>query len=83
MQNNEISLQKEEIELQAEHLSLANEQLKSMDEFKEAMTGMIVHDLKNPLNTIIGVAQQTSAGPFAKMIEQAGKQMLNMVLNIF
>ena len=32
------------------------EKLLELDNFKEAMTGMIVHDLKNPLNAIIGLS---------------------------
>ena len=39
------------------------------------MTGMIVHDLKNPLNSIISLAESDT-------VRQSGKQMLNMVMNI-
>lgn len=71
----EIEHQKEEIQSNAEELRITNERLIELDKFKEGMTGMIVHDLKNPLNTILGLSNQPE-------VQQAAKQMLNMVLNI-
>jgi len=41
-----------------------------MDKFIE---GMIVHDLKNLLSTIMGLTERAE-------MQQAGKQMMNMVL---
>ncbi|MBT3208407.1 MAG: tetratricopeptide repeat-containing sensor histidine kinase [Bacteroidetes bacterium] len=73
--NNELITKNEEIRSQSEQLEYANEKLKELDEFKEEMTGMIVHDLKNPLNSIIGLSENP-------IVEQSGKQMLNMVTNI-
>ncbi len=52
-----------------------NKELIALDEFKKNMTGSLVHDLKTPLNTIINLATSTS-------LRVAGKQMLNMVMNI-
>ncbi|MCE1188349.1 MAG: ATP-binding protein [Ignavibacteria bacterium] len=71
----EIEQQKIEIESQAEDLRAKNNKLIELDHFKEGMTGMIVHDLKNPLSTILSFAKVPE-------LQQAGKQMLNMVLNI-
>lgn len=56
-------------------LQEANEELQSLNEFKEAMAGMVVHDLKNPLNSIINLTEQVT-------IKEAGKQMLDLVTNI-
>ena len=56
-------------------LQEANEELQSLNEFKEAMAGMVVHDLKNPLNAIINLTEQVT-------IKEAGKQMLDLVTNI-
>ena len=50
-------------------------ELEEISSFKETMTRMIVHDLKNPLNVIINLAENT-------LVKQSGKQMLNMVMNI-
>ncbi len=58
-----------------EELRVANEQMQALGDFKEGMTSMIVHDLKNPLNTILGLGEKTE-------VVQAGKQMLNMVMNM-
>ena len=71
----EIETQKEEILTQSKELRAKNEKLIEMDHFKEGMTGMIVHDLKNPLNTILSLTKEQE-------LQQAGEQMLNMVLNI-
>jgi signal transduction histidine kinase len=68
-------IQKEEISKQAEELKNANEKMQELDNFKEVLTGMIVHDLKNPLNTILGLGERQE-------VVQAGRQMLNMVMNI-
>ncbi len=53
----------------------ANILLTELHDFKRTMTGAFVHDLKNPLNTIINQATSTS-------LQVAGKQMLNMVMNM-
>ena len=70
-----LNTQKEEIQTQAEELQTTNEKLTELNSFKEEMTGMIVHDLKNPLNSIINLAEN-------KTVVQSGKQMLNMIMNI-
>jgi len=58
------------------------EKLLELDNFKEAMTGMIVHDLKNPLNAIIGLSSMNQDDELMQMVNTAGNQMLNLVLNI-
>lgn len=71
----EIQKQKEEIEHQAENLSAANTELKSLTEFKENLTQMIVHDLKNPLSVILNLSNN-------EQVKLAGTQMLNLVQNL-
>ncbi len=73
--NQLLSQQKQMIERQAKQLMVQNQKLIDLDHFKEGMTGMIVHDLKNPLSTILSNTQNAD-------VVQAGNQMLNMVLNI-
>ncbi len=80
IKNNEIEQQKAHIQSQNKELLAANDKLIELDQFKEAMTGMIVHDLKNPLNAIINISPE--ATQFSERVKYAGKQMLNMVLNI-
>lgn len=80
--NKEITEKKEEIAQQAEELRITNERLVMLDEFKQRMTGMIVHDLKNPLNAIIGLSGKKYSPQFQKTINQSGIRMLNLVMNI-
>jgi len=58
------------------------EKLLELDKFKEGMTGMIVHDLKNPLNAVIGISSMFQDDDMWLMVNSAGNQMLNLVLNI-
>ncbi|MCG8700770.1 MAG: tetratricopeptide repeat-containing sensor histidine kinase, partial [Bacteroidales bacterium] len=81
-QNQEIQSQNEHIEKQNEELQQINQQLVELDEFKQGLTGMIVHDLKNPLNAILNPSESLPVENQLKLIKQYGKQMLNMVLNI-
>lgn len=81
-QNEEIKTQRDHIEAQnsqlknqAGKLYTANEHLQELSKFKESMLGLIVHDLKNPLNLIFHHAQATQ-------VKQAANQMLHLVMNI-
>jgi signal transduction histidine kinase/tetratricopeptide (TPR) repeat protein len=74
-QRDEIKAQTEELKSMNEELSSVNDKLIELDKHKEGMTAMIVHDLKNPLNTILGLSTDDK-------ITQAGNQMLTMVTNI-
>ena len=87
--NSEIIQKNVEISLQANELEHKNLKLNELGEFKESMTNMIVHDLKNPLNSIIGLSEnynenleQRQFKRNAKSVNQSGKQMLNLVTNI-
>lgn len=73
--NQEIQNQNEEITVQAEELSVAYTKLKELDEFKQGLTNMIVHDLKNPLNIILNLAEK-------QLVKEAGSKMLNLITNI-
>ncbi len=58
-----------------------NEQLISLSRFKQHMMGMVVHDLKNPLNAIIGLSEK-KIDPTFNSINQAGRRMQTLVTNI-
>jgi len=73
--NQEIQNQNEEITVQSEELLETYAKLKELDEFKQGLTNMIVHDLKNPLNIILNLSQE-------KLVVQAGSKMLNLITNI-
>jgi signal transduction histidine kinase len=88
--NEEITQQRDELAAQADQIAIQRDQLndafvrlKELDEFKEAFAGMIVHDLKNPLNAIIGISHKQQVSDHDRLvIRQASKQMLNLTLNI-
>lgn len=81
--NRLLTAQKEEIKLQSEELKTINETLVTLGNFKEQMTGMIAHDLKNPLNSVIALSESEQlAQKEHQVIHQAGRQMLTMVSNM-
>ena len=67
--------QKEEITLQAEELKTNNEQLQKLDRFRKDMTSMIVHDLKNPVNTIYHLTDKSD-------IKIASQQVMLLISNM-
>lgn len=79
--NAEIWQQREEIQQQAESLKTANVALRRLDRFKQNMIHMIAHDLKNPLNTIIGYTQAAESAQ-GKAIHRSGYQMLHLISNM-
>lgn len=81
--NQALEQQKEEISAQAKALQNTNDKLAELDYFKEQMTSMIAHDIKNPLNTIIALTNEYSfRKDNLKYIKQAGYEVLNLVTNM-
>ena len=81
-ENLKVEFQNMEIKAKAEELKTINKKLIELNKFKEVMTEMIVHDLKNPLNGIINISNTYSFERQTTKMKQIGRQMLNMVLNI-
>lgn len=77
-----ISEQNSEIHQQSQELKQAYLKMKSLSRYKEDLSGMIVHDLKNPINTIINIADTIGNNGNAQLIKHSGKKMLNLVINI-
>ncbi|WP_299452395.1 tetratricopeptide repeat-containing sensor histidine kinase [uncultured Microscilla sp.] len=63
-------------------LVATNAQLVELDRFKQQMLGMIVHDLKNPLNSIIGLSEEQTNPQFFTDINRSGKRMHHLIMNI-
>lgn len=78
----EVVRQKEEIEAKAGELKTANERLVELGAFKEGMTGMIVHDLKNPLNAILSGLDAPESPARGGVMRSAARQMRNLVMDI-
>lgn len=80
--NKLITKQHSEITKKAQALKTANNQLQELSSFKEGLTHMIVHDMKNSLNTIIGLSQKEKNNKKMNLISRAGQMMLNLVMNM-
>ncbi len=64
-------------------LEETNNQLAELNQFKEQMTSMIAHDIKNPLNTVIALTdEQSFRKENGKYVQQAGYQVLNLITNM-
>ncbi|MFT6246786.1 MAG: signal transduction histidine kinase, partial [Crocinitomicaceae bacterium] len=79
----EINEKRTEIEQKAIALFEVNEELIALSEFKETLTSMLVHDLKNPLGSIVNAAQQGTKDENSEMIEHSANLMLTLIMNIF
>lgn len=77
-----VTRQAMELHTQAENLSKAYSELKELNIFKDGITAMIVHDLKNPLNSILSTYPRLSENQRNKFIFNKARQMLNLISNI-
>ncbi|MFH1321160.1 MAG: two-component regulator propeller domain-containing protein [Bacteroidota bacterium] len=84
LRQEKILVEKQKIELERTHnnLNKTYNKLKELEGFKNEMMGMIVHDLKNPLNAVLGFSKRQPTKTILENIYQSGRQMLNLVMNI-
>ena len=80
--SNQIKKQNKEITTKNDELEAAYKKLNELLQFKEKMTGMIVHDLKNPVNNILNSHIIEDLDFREKLINQSGYDMLNLIHNI-
>ncbi len=80
--NRLIEDQKEDLRSQADMLKSLNKQLGDLSVFKENMTNMIAHDMKNSLNTIIGLSSRDEDDTRMERIAHSGRLMLGLVTNM-
>jgi signal transduction histidine kinase len=78
----EISRQKSFIEKQAGELEVTNINLKELQNVQKDLIEMIVHDMKNPLNSILNNSSKSPSKTANKYIHEAGRQMLLLVENM-
>lgn len=81
-QKEEIGAQAEQISAQRDDLDRALRELQDLHQFKDAVTGSLVHDLKNPLNAILAFSQTEDLNHYKEPFEQAARQMLTLTLNM-
>jgi len=77
-----INLQKIEIEAYASEIQEAYIKLQDLDEYKQAMANMLVHDLKNPLNLLVNSHVFEDEQEMRMVVNRTSKQMLNMIINL-
>ncbi len=75
-----------------DELQIKNEKLRKMDEFKDELAHLIVHDMKNPIFVIQGNLQMMDMGmtdtetknlkKYISRIERSTESLLKMVLNL-
>jgi len=65
-----------------ETISQQANELKTLSRFKEGLTSMVVHDMRNPLNAILGFSQGTPTDDKQRNINRSGHQVLNLVNNM-
>lgn len=81
-QKAEIEAQNSEITAQRDQLEATNRKMIELDRMKEELSGMIVHDLKNPLNAVLAMASLPPEAGRMNVIRGAGQQMANLVSNL-
>lgn len=82
----------DELEQRNKELEEKNAAMARMDHFKEDLTNLIVHDMKNPLFVIQGNLQMMSMGldqnsssllkKYTQRIERSSQQLLRMIVNL-
>lgn len=65
-----------------EELGVLMEKQRKLQVYKEELSSMIVHDLKNPLNALINAPSVFEGKKLNQFVEQLSVQMLTLVLNI-
>ncbi len=80
--NFEISEQREEIMQQSERLTKSLTEVKTLTQYREDLTQMLVHDLKNPLNVLLNLPEKMSELEKDEIRLYTSANMLNLVLNI-
>jgi|WetSurMetagenome_2_1015567.scaffolds.fasta_scaffold01003_2 signal transduction histidine kinase len=78
----EISNQKGIVEKQASELKKTNFNLNELLQIQKDLIEMIVHDMKNPLNSILNYSAHVPSQRDYKNIHEAGRQMLVLVENM-
>ncbi|MDW3192960.1 MAG: tetratricopeptide repeat-containing sensor histidine kinase [Cytophagales bacterium] len=80
--NQLLEVKNAEIIKQAVELEHKNDDLQELSYFKQGLTDMIAHDMKNPLNVVIGLSEGAPDANKMKQVNQSGKLMLQMVTNM-
>jgi len=80
--NELLKLKNLEISAKAEELQRVNDKLVELSKFKDSMNSFLVHDLKNPLNTIVNFDPKQYSEHQIEVLKHTGKRMLHIVMNL-
>ena len=80
--NRQLTQSLASVETSRNELADAHEELHRLGELKDALTGMVVHDLKNPLQAVLGLATLPPDAARLQVIRHAGQQMATLVSNL-
>lgn len=80
--NRLITDQNVNIRKKSKELKEANLMLKELSDFRDGLTHMVAHDMKNSLNVIIGLSEKEEKNTKMNLISQSGRLMLNLVMNM-
>ena len=77
-----IQRQKKSLEIEKSNTEKAYQELKKLESLKNELTGMIAHDLKNPLVTILKRSSGYQQNKDLGSIQKAGNVMLRLIENM-
>ncbi len=80
-QNQLVNAQKQALIEKTDELTRTNEMINKLHEFKESLTHMIAHDLKNALNSILALSGKPRDREM-EIIHQNGGQALGLINNM-
>ncbi len=80
--NEQFKTYAKEISIQSSQLKVQNKKLEELTEFRDNIVSTMVHDLKTPLNSIIGLSSMPPNEEMQEHIHYSGKNMMNLVSNI-
>ena len=80
--NTLIINQKTKIETYSKKINEAYTKLQELDEYKQAFTNMLVHDLKNPLNSLVNIDIYEDESRKNLIVARTSRQMLRLITNL-
>jgi two-component system sensor histidine kinase ChiS len=72
---------RESVEERTKKLATQNKKLEELSNFKESMTGMIVHDLRNPLNFITNLSENETIRHIARQMTDQVNDIIDIQKN--
>lgn len=82
IQAQKLEKQHKEILQQTEALQQTHQALEELQAFKQKVWTMVTHDLKNPLDVVIGLSGMSSSHRNTELIHQAGLQMRELIAHM-